>query len=171
MKKFNDFINENIVKSVNAHFNDLKIFTRYINRELEIENLKTIVHSDIVTTDHNKISSDSKYSMYIQIDDSVFEGDLDVPDFFIKLKEFFKPYYYIKTYKKKNYSNFYIYLDFNKLVNSEIYWNGVLEEVEYIINKGSEIDIDEVMENLPIALKDNYKNRIQSLKGINKYKL
>lgn len=175
MKKYEEFINEvndsetedKISNVTWPFYGALNLFDLYLRQELPKQGLgKSHIKHDSMSY-HSKIN-DGKVQLAYDIEigtQTLQEVNMDIPDYFMKLREFFKPFGYVKMEKGDSTAYYYIFLDFDTLIGNEDFWKIVIDKHEWRKSKGHKID-DIHTPKYPDWIKEKpyFKSRLGMLK-------
>jgi len=179
MKKYKEFINEGydehkqISKLIDDRYYELDVFDIFLRGEM-----KRIFNQDF-NFRHDSYSSkfiDGKAYLALQFEAgerilSKIEKDMDIVDFFLKMKDYFSKFNYYKIIKSKsNGAAFIVLVDIEKLIDNDNFWNAFKQVFKE--NPTKNFDLDRYRKiDYPDRLKDEMENLFDSLEGINKFKL
>jgi len=183
MKNYGEFINEGnnvetegkISDIIWPHYASLNLFDIYLRNKFRSKGL------GIPHIKHDSMSYNSKFvngKVYLAYDIEIgtktlqeFKGD--IPDYFLKIREFFKPFGYVNMEKGDSTTYYFIFLDFDKLISNKDFWIGVMEMHLWRLSKGSKLTKETEVPKYPDwFMKDkNVSNKLKSAQGIAKYDL
>jgi len=180
MKKYKDFINENesnVEKEISKYYYSLDFFKRFLIDDLSGLGYNINLNIDSFGYGSKMVNGVLHFPFSIELKTQFLESiDIDIPDFFILLRDFFKPYFYIKMKKADSTVNYNIYINFNKLINSEIFWDKIFIIIDKfyskLTNKKHFVENIKLMkEETPKWAQEKYSNTFKSILAIDKFNL
>jgi len=178
MKNFNEFINESnqkdtedIGKILWEQYGAIQMFDRFLRIELGKQKFGSlnIRHDDYQS---KIVNGNVNIAFTIELGTRVLEStELDIPDYFMGLKEFFIPYGYIKTIKGDSTAYYNIMVDYNKLLESEMFWKNILD-MSIVVKKQMKRPFeDHEKVNYPDWFMKKYQSYFDSANSIEKFDL
>lgn len=177
-KKFEEFIKEDLANEIANYYYALEFFIRELRLDFQNANLDHINISQNVFSSRAKIDSNEiifMFSLEVGVK-AQQETKLDIPDFFLAIREIFKDYEYIKMEKDDSTAYYNVLFNLTKLYNKEIFWQKVSDFLERTIqkntlNKWIKEEVEKMMPNVPEFAKNKYGNLFKSIIGVNKFNL
>jgi hypothetical protein len=176
MKRYEEFINENYNSKLSdkisevtwPYYASLNLFDIYLREELYAQGFgRPNIRYDAMEFKSKMIDDKIQIAYEIEIGTQTLQDyKKDIPDYFVGIREFFKPFGYVNMEKGDSTSYYTIFVDFNTLIGNEAFWKAVVDKHKWKLSKGAKLKKETEIPKYPDWIKEKpyFKSSLSIMK-------